>query len=500
MNTVLLRICLAALLLLASPASLPAAETPVAVVSSVVKIYTLFNRPNYHEPWQRWGQKPFHGSGAIISGQRILTNAHVVSDQVFVQVRRAGDATRYTAEVVAVGHECDLAILTVRDPAFFEGSAPLEIGPLADIRDRVAVFGFPEGGDKLSITEGVVSRVEHTNYAHSGAYLLACQMDAAINSGSSGGPVIRDERIVGVAFQGMNHQDYQNIGYMVPAPVITHFLEDIADGSYDGTPDLGLSMQKLENPALRRRFGLAPGQTGVLINRLYPDSPAAGRMQEADVITAIEGVPVANDGTISFRPEQRTFFGYLMQQKHIGDRLRIDTLRQGLSRPVTLSLTQPMDYERLVPHERFDTTPTYMIAGGLVFVPLTLNYLKEYGDNTNWFVHAPKELLHYYLHGEPSDDRRQLIVLIKVLADEVNVGYHETTDTIIRRINGRSVPTMAHLAEAFDTHRGEYHEIQDIHGFKLVIDRQAAADRLGAILEKYAIPSDRSPDLKPEVD
>ena len=182
-----------------------------SIKTAVVKIYTVNNRYNYHEPWQMQGQSTFQGSGVIIQGKKILTNAHVVSDQTFIQVRRAGKAKKYTAHIEIVAHESDLAILRVDDGSFFKGIEPLEIGPLPDAQDKVSVYGFPEGGDKLSITEGVVSRVEHSNYTHSGAYLLACQIDAPINSGNSGGPVIKDDKIIGIAFQGLAGGSYDRI-------------------------------------------------------------------------------------------------------------------------------------------------------------------------------------------------------------------------------------------------------------------------------------------------
>ena len=72
------------------------------------------------------------------------------------------------------------------------------------LRDKVFVLGFPIGGDELSITEGVVSRIEAQSYSHSHARALAVTVDAAINSGNSGGPVVSQDtgEVVGVAFQG----------------------------------------------------------------------------------------------------------------------------------------------------------------------------------------------------------------------------------------------------------------------------------------------------------
>ncbi|MBI9083811.1 MAG: trypsin-like peptidase domain-containing protein [Desulfobacterales bacterium] len=466
------------------------------IKSSVVKVYTVFNRPNYHEPWQRVGQQIFHGSGAIIAGERILTNAHVVSDQTFVRVRRAGEARRYTAQVQSVAHESDLAILTVADQRFFQGATPLPIGELPNFQDKVTVYGFPDGGDKLSITEGIVSRIEHSRYAHSGAYLLTCQIDAPINSGNSGGPVMANDRMAGVAFQGISGGDFENIGYMVPAPVVRHFLRDMEDGRHDGTPDLGISLQKLENPDFRKKYALTDHPFGVLVNKVYPDSPATGRLFTEDVLTAIDGENIAEDGTIEFRKGERTFFGYGMQQKQIGESVVLDVWRSGKPLKVRIDLTRSLDAERLVPHTRYDRPPTYFIIGGLVFEPLTLNYIKEYGTVGNGLSLAPTVLLNAYQNEEPETDRRQTVVLVKVLADEINVGYHDFVDTVIARVNDRPISTMIDLVVAFESHTGPYHVVEDTHGFRLVLDRKKVEAVNSEILRRYGIGADRSADLR----
>ena len=129
------------------------------VKDAVVKVFVAHNGYDYNNPWMKSGQKSRTGSGCVIAGKRILTNAHVVSDQTFIQVKKAGDAKKYIAKLKMVAHDCDLAILSVKDDAFFDNVKPIKIGDLPKVRDRVAVYGFPEGGDELSITEGVVSRV-----------------------------------------------------------------------------------------------------------------------------------------------------------------------------------------------------------------------------------------------------------------------------------------------------------------------------------------------------
>ncbi len=457
---------------------------------AVVKIFTVYNSYDYDEPWKMLRQKRRNGTGCIISGGRILTNAHVVADQKFIQIKKAGEARKYIAEVAIVAHECDLAILRSTDDSFFSGVRPIEIGSLPEVQDKVAVYGFSEGGDELCITEGVVSRIEHRKYTHSRAYLLTCQIDAAINPGSSGGPVIKDDKVVGVAFQAGSGE---NIGYMVPAPVIKHFLEDIEDGRYDGIPGLGITWQKMENLDLRLRYGMTGHQTGLLVNKVYPHSPARGLLRSGDIILSIDGQNVENDGTIEFRPGERTFSGYLIQNKYIDDEVVLEISRQKSPMDVKITLTTPMNFGRLVPDERYDEPPTYYIIGGLVFEPLTLNFLKTW---KKWYVNAPSNLLNYYFRGEPTEDRREIVVLVKVLADEINVGYHDWKNNVIASVNGRKIATMRDLAEAFEENRGEYHAVVDEEGYLLVLDKRKVEENHERILRKYRISSDRSRDLQ----
>ena len=146
----------------------------------------------------------------------MLTNAHSVEHHTQVKLKKRGSDVKYVAKVLAIGVECDLALLTVEDDDFFEGIAPVQFGPLPHLSAPVSVIGYPIGGVAISITSGVVSRTEVTNYAHGGIDLLGVQIDAAINSGNSGGPAFNSKgECVGVAFQSLKHDDAENIGYVI---------------------------------------------------------------------------------------------------------------------------------------------------------------------------------------------------------------------------------------------------------------------------------------------
>ena len=129
---------------------------------AVLKVFVTSNRMDFYRPWQSQGSTSATGSAVVLQGNKILTNAHVIADNTFIQLRKGSNPKKYSARAVAMGNDCDLALLTVDDPEFFEGIVPLELGELPNLKETVTVIGYPEGGDKVSITEGVVSRIEVT--------------------------------------------------------------------------------------------------------------------------------------------------------------------------------------------------------------------------------------------------------------------------------------------------------------------------------------------------
>ncbi|HHH10730.1 MAG TPA: serine protease, partial [Sorangium sp.] len=155
---------------------------------SVVRIFATTLRPDYAVPWQSAAPQSGTGSGVIIAPGRILTGAHVINDATFLQVQKVSDPNKMVARVAAVSHDCDLALLEVDDPRLMKDVTPEQLGALPTLRDRVSVVGYPVGGEEISITEGVVSRIEMQRYAHSERSMLAVTVDAAINEGNSGGP------------------------------------------------------------------------------------------------------------------------------------------------------------------------------------------------------------------------------------------------------------------------------------------------------------------------
>ena len=461
------------------------ADNPSTIENSVIKIYTTQAAPDYFTPWRLLSPRQSSGSGSVIQGNKILTNAHVVANASYVQAQKHNDPRRYLAQVTFISHEADLALLTVEEPGFFDNLTPLAFGTLPAALQEVSVYGYPIGGKSLSITKGILSRVEQQIYAHAGAYLLAGQIDAAINPGNSGGPVIVDGKIVGVVMQASSGGRAENLGYFVPPSMITHVLTDAEDSIYDGFPDLGFRTQNLDSPSAKTSYGLNTDQSGVLVIQVFDGSPASGILKKGDVILKIDEFDIAEDGSIKIANDQMTNFKHAIDLHDIGDQVKIEYSRLGIRNTVTLDARPASRNYSLVPGEKFDEVPKYIIFGGVVFVPLNMNLIKRWGND--WSRSAPVSLLQARSEWS-STERSELVVALQVLAADVNLGYHDWRNWVVEKINGDDIRNFQHFADKLKGNKNEHVVFENKNGYQMIINRAEAISTEDAILNQYRIP------------
>ncbi|KAK9829857.1 hypothetical protein WJX72_008281 [[Myrmecia] bisecta] len=466
------------------------------LMESVVKVFCVHSEPNFSLPWQRKRQYSSTSSGFIISGRRILTNAHSVDHHTQVKVRRRGSDTKFVASVLAVGTECDIAMLTVEDESFWQGLEPVKFGQLPRLQESVTVIGYPIGGDTMSVTSGVVSRIEVTSYVHGAAELLGIQIDAAINSGNSGGPAFNNRgECVGIAFQSLKHEDAENIGYVIPPPVIEHFIHDYErNGHYTAFPMLGIEWQKMESPFMRKALGMKPGQKGVLVRRVEPTSPASKILKKGDILLSFDGVDISNDGTVPFRSGERISFSYLVSQKYTHEEAQLRLLQNGKVVSVTVNLAVPV---RLIPVHIKGRPPSYFIIAGMVFTVVTVPYMRsEYGKEYDF--DAPVKLLDKMMHAMTQQPDQQIVVLSQVLASDAVVGYEDLVNTQVLSVNDTPVNNLRDLVQAVDTCKDKFLRFELEYNQMVVLETQVARDATADILLTHCIPSDRSANLRPE--
>lgn len=415
----------------------PAPKQAPSIYESVVRIEVVSLNADYQTPWNSGRFLRSTGTGFLVGKNLFLTNAHVVSNSKRLLITRHGSAIKHPARILFVAHDCDLALLQVENFEPFADLPYLSFGGVPRLDTEVRAIGYPVGGERISVTRGIVSRIDFTTYSHSRIdQHLVVQIDAAINPGNSGGPVLQDGKVVGVAFQGLNSAD--NTGYMIPTPVVSRFFKDIEDGEYDHYANLGIKPFPLFNPAMRSAFGLSETAPGVLVAEVTRESGADGALLPGDIITALDGNTVDRSGKIII-DNQRIDMNEIVERKFMGDKVELDIIRDGkkLQKIITL---KPMPHTGIYAVQ-YDKKPRYTTQAGLVFQPLTSNLIAAHK------LRSPRlrRLYSKYIDENIFATRKDIIVLTRVLNHPINIYLSNYTGNTIESVNGTPVTTLEQL-------------------------------------------------------
>ena len=470
-----------------APAAAPADE-PVSheAENAVVKVFSTIRRPDIVKPWSKQAPGEASGSGVIIEGKRILTNAHVVAYASQVQVQGNGSGDKVSATVEAFAPGIDLAVLKLEDESFFNTRPALpRAKALPQVKDPVLAYGFPTGGTSLSITRGIVSRIEFAsyNYLTSG---LRIQIDAALNPGNSGGPALAGGKMIGLAFSHL--QNSENISYIIPNEEIDLFLKDIADGHYDGKPAMYDSLQTLENPALHGYLKLDPAVRGMIVT--HPDEGVKNNPLKAwDVITRIGDTEIDDEGMVKVSEQLRVNFFYMIQKLAHEGSVPLTLVRSG--RTQTVQMPVPAHRAMLV-ESLLGEYPSYFIYGPLVFSRCSIESMglvRARGSFSPLLAH---------LADPPSAEREELVLIASPLfPNDVSKGYSNPSGQVIDSVNGVTVRSLAQLV-AFLRDLKEEFVVINFDGRSsegLVFTRTKLVAATEDILTDNGVRSQGSPDM-----
>ena len=429
------------------------------------------------------------GSGVLISpAGYALTNFHVVQPAGVAMKCGLADGRLYDAVLVGLDPTGDVALIKLlgRDDfpaAEFADSDDVEVGD----------FCFAAGNPFLlatdfqpSISAGIVSGTRRYQFPAGTIleYADCLQVDAAINPGNSGGPVLQGGKVVGVAFQGFSGRVAQNVGYMIPVPVIKRFLKDIEDGRYDHYVDLAASDFPIENPAQAKALGTHGGGVGVMVADVEPAGSVGEILKIGDVILSIDDNPVLNNGLVRFEGELMDM-NEIVERKFAGDKIKLEFLRGGKKQEATVTLKRFDPYVRL--GATYNQRPRYVVFAGLVFQPMDRNLMDAHQIRDRTVSYVFDNFLTNKLYVE----RPEPVVLTNVLPDEVNTWLTPYAHSIVDEINGVKIKSLKDVQSALAKKDQAFIEIRLLEKSRpLVLKRELAEAAHPRIMQTYNIQGD----------
>lgn len=433
---------------------------------SVVKFFVTKAARSYLMPWVVHRETNVTGTGFVIDGRLLMTNAHVIEDAMVVEVKKHDLPKKFRARVVCIGHDVDLALVRVDDERFWCHPNPLlpvtfSHAAFAELYSEVRAVGFPTGGSTICVSKGVVSRVDAQIYVHSRSKGVAhdtlnspgrlpiIQIDAAINPGNSGGPTFDiTNNVIGVASSGLPKA--QNVGYIIPTKIAMVFLNEyLSNGAWSGICETGLETMPLENDAMREYLHMGQ-RTGVRVVSVAPLGPAEGKIKPGDILVEVDGLAVSNEHTVPVQlGEQKVDldYGVLISQKPKGELTQIKVLRNGedIEHKIIFGPIPPLARR----FDRYDSSPRYLLVGGLVFSVMSLPLFNEFCELRREDRRLNVTTTTYFAAVKKWKDRpeQEVIILLRTLKHPVNLGYNFCSTRILSRFNGKAMESLAQLAE-----------------------------------------------------
>jgi S1-C subfamily serine protease len=441
----------------------PLRPTPSDMIpNSTVKISATVSRPDIRKPWAKLAPRDETGSGFVIPGKRILTNAHFVEYASDIQISGNETDTKFSAQVVAIDTTLDLAVLRLDDESFFNTHQPFSpVAETPNTRFPLLIYGYSVDSASVTISKPSVTTVDYEPYTAEVSGLIA-RLNSGFPDSMSGGPVSDGTQVIGIACS--RKFGSQTFCYVLPAGEFRPFLEAAANGYHHGVPMLYDQTQALENPALREYLGMDASQHGAVVTSSFRKDD--GSLLDWDVITKVLGDDVDDQGTVSIGPFNRVNFAYQYQtlfrvppsELPVED-YHISVVRKGVQRDVFAELVR--NRRMLIP-DLMGAPPSYFVFGPIVFSAVS-------SEVTSFISTSGLEVL-LAVRGSPLVKRKsaqpdfegeQLVfVPSSFLPHRLAQGYSDPTFTVVKAVNGIPIRNLNHLVKVLRDSRDEFITIE----------------------------------------
>jgi S1-C subfamily serine protease len=455
---------------------------------SLVRVNVTGQQYDYFRPWQKKAPFSKRGLGAVLPQGRVLVTADLVANHNYVELERAESGEKSAAEVRVIDYESNLALLEPTEKNFLDGLSPLEFAQDIVVGDRLAAWQLEQTG-ALVVTEGLVTSVQMMRYPLEVGQFLTYRMSIAMQyrENSYTVPLVKNNKLAGLL---LRYDARGQLLDVIPAPIITHFLKDAESQHYKGFPSAGFSYVPTRDPQLRKYAGQTGKPGGVYVTSVDPDSPAMkGGLQIGDIITSIKNSELDQNGNyVDPLYGKIEFTNLLTAHVFAGDKVPFQIQREGKPMQLQLTLDHKSVQDYVIPPYSLEEAPPYLVVGGLIFVELSRQYLKEWG--ANWQKEAPPRFV--YLDRFQSElfpeGNQRIVIVSQVLPSASTLGYDELAFLTVTKVNGKVIKSLDDVAAAMKQPQDGYIKVETEEDPKQIeLDAAQVQQEAEALQDNYGI-------------
>lgn len=449
-------------------------EDSIVVIESNIVEYA------YYEPWSSTA-RTVKKNGVVVSGKRVLTTADWMQNATHVRVQKRGRGRWWNARIDWIDYHANLAVLSVGDPEFWDRLSKVTFSQVVPKSGEVQIYR--QIGGNLENWNASVSKVFVAQGQRSFVRHMMLELSSDVDSSGWSEVVAHDGEVVGLAAS----QDQDRL-LVIPAPLIAGLLKAKSNNVKAGLGFYDFVWQFTRNESVTDLLGLEGPARGVVVTRVPENSAFSGVLEPRDIILEIDGFPIDLDGDYEDPIYGHVSFRNLATRDiFAGDESTFVVWRDNQTISLKVTLPTARYEDELVPAQIFDRTPEYMIVGGLIFQPLTTDYLRSWGND--WWQSAPYRFS-YYTYQEATAERPHLVVLSHLLPDRFNLGYQDLAYLAVDTVNDVTITDLNSLKAALTQPLDGFHVIEffpNTSAQKVVLDAAELPAATERILSSYGI-------------
>jgi len=414
---------------------------------SVVEILVTYQEYDTILPWRKTRPETRRGYGAVVSEGRILTTESLLRNHTLVEIRLPETGRKFPAEVTISDWQADLAVLRPRSPDALARMEALEIARTVPQDEELRVLQFDDTG-RVQGSPAQVVEVSVKPLPSPAARSLMFTLHSDLQVKGNGAVIVHGDKLAGLVSR---YQGGDRSADALPYPLLLRFIEDADESPYEGFGFAGFSWSPLIDPVKRAFLGADKLEGGILVLSSVPGTGAASVLSKNDVIVEWDGFAIDERGYYEDPDFGTLSIPYLISgRRRPGEDVAVKVVREGQVQDLRVSLSPYRDSSLLVPENVTGAQAEYLIEGGLVLRELTGNYLRRYGSQ--WMHRANARLGHIYLTRRMAPDRPgdRIVILSRVIPEQVNIGYQHLRDLPVTAVNGEPVRNMADVFRIAD--------------------------------------------------
>lgn len=427
-----------------SEASRRGADISEAMRESIVYLETSFYGYEQSEPWKHKDLTGNWACGCAVGKYEVITTAWSVANLAYLKALRYGQNEFVGAKIKVVDYESNLCLIELDSKAMSKPLKPLKFNE--DYRKGAEVdFYWLSSDNRIYNGRGYIDRAlvrkTNTSYERRLHYLAG---NTSQRTGA-GQVYCVDSKPIGIASQANNRDESS----LVPAETINSFLAAAAKDDYEGFGSVGFSVSELLDPSMRSFLKMPANlKTGAYVDDVYNLGTGSDVLKKADVILSINGIALNSYGQFIHPKYELLDFQHLITSKTVGEKIVLELWRDGERIEVQCKVKNFQASEMLVPYHDYDQQPEYIITGGFILQKLTRGYLAEWGDD--WQGKVSPQLYNYYreLSFKPTADRSDIVILSYVLPMNINLGYSNLGQMVVKKYNGMTIGSISDILAA----------------------------------------------------